>query len=275
MERENGPRPRALVTGASAGIGATFAERLARDNYDLVVVARRRELLDALARQLEQAHGVSVQVLAADLTQPDDLRRVERQIADDQALDLLINNAGFPGYMPFVELDPDRAEELIRLHVVTTTRLARAALPGMVARGRGAIVNVASMLAFSAPIPASAPMPKRVVYAACKAYIVAFSELLHRELEGSGVQVQALCPGLVGGTEFHASVPGFDRSRLAQAGVMPEDVVTASLAGLRLGEVICAPGLDDAALIEQFRDSEQQLVARGARGGLAPRYTAT
>ncbi len=276
METEHGTRPRALITGASAGIGATFAERLARDNYDLVVVARRRERLDALARKLEHAHRVAVQVLVADLTQPDDLRRVEQQIADDQSLDLLINNAGFPGYMPFIELDPDRAEELIRLHVVATTRLARAALPGMVARGRGAIVNVASMLAFSAPVPGgAAPLPKRVVYAACKAYIVAFSELLHHELEGSGVRVQALCPGLVGGTEFFDGVPGFDRSRLAQAGVMPEDVVTASLAGLRLGEVICAPGLDDVALIEQFRASEQQLVARGARGALAARYTAT
>jgi short-subunit dehydrogenase len=177
--------------------------------------------------------------------------------------------------MPFIELDPDRAEELIHLHIVATTRLARAALPGMVARGRGAVVNVASMLAFSAFAPGSSPLPKRAIYAACKAYIVAFSELLQHELDGSGVQVQALCPGIVAGTEFHDSIAGFDRSRLAQAGLMPEDVVTASLAGLRLGEVICAPGLDDVASIEQFRASEQQLVARGARGGLAPRYIVT
>jgi short-subunit dehydrogenase len=195
MGDTTGKRPRALITGASAGIGRAFAERLARDGYDVVVVARRRERLDALARQLERDHGVAAQVLAADLTQPDDLRRVEQYVAQDQALDLLVNNAGFPGYMPFVELDPDRAEELIRLHIVATTRLTRAALPGLVARDRGAIINVASMLAFSASIPGMSPLPKRAIYAACKAYIVSFSELLHHELEGTHVRVQALCPG--------------------------------------------------------------------------------
>jgi len=194
-------------------------------------------------------------------------------VAEDPVLELLINNAGVPGYMPFVQLDPDRAEDLIRLHIIATTRLTRAALPGMVARDQGSIINVASMLAFSASIPGVAPLPKRVVYAACKGYSVSFTELLFHELEGTHVRVQALCPGLAGGTEFHATVPGFDRSRLAQAGVGPEEVVTAALAGLELGEAICAPGLDDLSLLEYARESERRLVERGARGALAPRYT--
>jgi short-subunit dehydrogenase len=272
MAENTAARQRALVTGASAGIGAAFATRLAHEGYDLVLVARRRERLDALAQRLQHDYGTAVTVLAADLTQPADLRTVAQHVAEDAALELLVNDAGFPGYMPFIALEPERAEELIRLHIVATTRLTRAALPGMVARDRGAIINVASMLAFSASMPGAAPLPRRAIYAACKAYIVAFTELLHHELEGTHVQVQVLCPGLVRGTEFHEGVPGFDRTRLLLAGLGPEDVVTAALAGLRLGEVVCAPGLDDAALIEEVWAGERRLVERGARGALAPRY---
>lgn len=274
MTEETTARPRALITGASAGIGAAFAERLAREGYDVVLVARRRDRLEELARRLRQDYGTTAQVLAADLTRPDELRAVEQYVATEPALDLLINNAGFPGYRPFVQLDPDQAEELIRLHVVATTRLTRAALAGMVARDRGNIINVASMLAFSASLPGVAPLPQRAVYAACKAYIVSFTELLHHELEGTNVRVQALCPGIVRDTEFHESVPGFDRSRLALAGVGPREVVTAALAGLQLGEVVCAPGLDDSALLDDLRACERRLIERGARGVLAPRYTA-
>lgn len=271
MVAENVVRPRALVTGASSGIGVAFAERLARDGYDLVIVARRSARLDELAQRLQQEQGITVQVLAADLTQPAELRMVEQQVAEDEALELVVNNAGFAGYMPFLQLDPERAEELIRVHVVAITRLTHAALPGMVARGRGGIINVASTLAFSASVPATVPLPKRVVYAACKSYITTFTELLHHELEGTGVRVQALCPSSVGHTEFHGQ--GVDLSRLPAAPLEPGDVVTASLSGLRLGEVICVPGLDDPALVAQVRESERQLLARAATGSIARRYT--
>lgn len=195
-------------------------------------------------------------------------------MADHPTLELLVNNAGVPGYRPCIALDPAQAEALIGLHVVATTRLTRAALPGMLARERGRSINVASMLAFSASIPATAPLPQRAVYAACKAYLVTFTELLAHEVEGTRVRVQALCPGLVRDTEFHADVPGFDPARLAQAGVGPEEVVTAALRGLELGEVICAPGLADPSLIEAVGAGEQRLVEQGARGALAPRYRA-
>jgi short-subunit dehydrogenase len=270
MSTETTGRPRALVTGASSGIGAAFAERLARDQYDVMVVARRRERLEALAQRLHEHHHVEVEVMAADLTQRDQLLAVERRIAEDTALELLVNNAGFGGYMPFVALDPDRAEELIRLQVVAVTRLTRAALPGMIARGHGAIINVSSRLAYSAAL-STPTMPKRATYAATKAYVVTFTQLLHDELAGTGVRVQALCPGVVR-TEFHERM-GQDPARMPAAIVMsPEDVVEASLAGLKLGEVICVPALDDPSLVTQIQQDERQLWEHSGGNTIAGRY---
>ena len=156
------PRSRALVTGASSGIGAAFAERLARDQVDLIVVARRRDRLEAVAQRLEDTYRIRVEVLAADLARSDELRAVEQRISEDTALEFLINNAGFGGYMPFTALEPDRAEELIAVQVTAVTRLTRAALPGMITRGHGSIINVSSRLAFTGSL-ASPPLPKRAV----------------------------------------------------------------------------------------------------------------
>lgn len=265
-------RPLALITGASAGIGAAFAERLAHDQYDLIIVARRKERLDALAKKLHQSQHVNVEAIAADLTKPDELRDVEKR-AEGAALDLLINNAGFGGYMPFVSLDPDRAEELIRLQVIAVTRLTRAALSGMVSRGRGAIINVSSRLAFSGTMP-SPPLPKRAVYAATKSYINTFSEILQNELEGTGVKVQALCPGVVK-TEFHERM-GMDMSHIPPEIIMkPEDIVEASLAGLKLDEVICVPALDDPMLIAQIQESRGRLLEHSSGNTPAKRYKAS
>ena len=270
MTTDIGVHPRALVTGASSGIGAAFAERLARDQHDLIIVARRRERLETLAQRLHETHHVTVEVMVADLTQPGDLHAAEKRIAEDTALELLVNNAGFGGYMPFVALDADRAEELISLQVVAVTRLTRAALPGMIARGHGAIINVSSRLAFSAAL--SAPnMPKRATYAATKAYINTFTQLLHDELAGTGVQVQALCPGVVR-TEFHERMSQ-DPSRLPAAIVTsPEDIVEASLAGLKLGEVICVPALDDPARLAQIEQDQRELWEHSGGNTIAKRY---
>lgn len=263
-------RPRALVTGASSGIGAAFAERLANDGYDLIIVARRRDRLDDLAVKIQQRHSVKVEALIADLTKPAALRTVEKRIADESALEMLVNNAGFGGYMPFVELDPDKAEELINLKVLAVTRLTRAALPGMLAHGRGAIINVSSRLAFSAPL-GSGQLPKRAVYAGANAYINAFSQLVQSELAGTGVQVQTLCPGVVA-TEFHSHV-GADTSRFPAAIVMQaEDLVDASLKGLKLGEAICIPAMEDENLLAQIQES-QKLFFENTRGSTpATRY---
>lgn len=265
-------RPQALVTGASSGIGAAFADRLAHDGYDLMIVARRRDRLESFAEQLQTNHHASVEVIVADLSKPEDILSVEKHIAEDASLEVLVNNAGFGGYMPFVELDPDKAQELINLKVLAVTRLTRAALPGMLARGRGSIINVSSRLAFSGPL-GSSQLPKRATYAGANAFIVTFSQLLQSELEETGVRVQALCPGVVQ-TEFHEQV-GIDPNRYPAAIVMkPEDVVQASLAGLELGEVICVPALEDMSLLTQIQESEKRFFELTRTGTLATRYRA-
>lgn len=262
-------RPRALITGASAGIGMAFARRLAADGYDLVIVARRRARLDELCAQLESEHGVRVEALSADLTHAEGLHAVEHRLESDQALEMLVNNAGFGGYMPFVMLPAEQAEELIRVHVLALTRLTRAALPGMIARGKGAIINVSSRLSFSGSL-SSPPLPKRAVYAASKAYINTFTEILSDELKGTGVQVQALCPGIVR-TEFH-EVVGADMSRVPPGSFMsPEDLVQGSLAGLKLGEVICVPALEETQLLGQAAEARSRLMQNNI-GKLATRY---
>lgn len=263
-------RAHALITGASSGIGAAFAERLARDQHDLILVARRRDRLEGLAERLKETHQVNVEVLVADLSQGDGLRVVEKRIAEDTALVMLVNNAGFGGYMPFVELDPDQAEAQINLHIVAITRLTRAALPGMLARKRGNIINVSSRLAFSASM-GSSQLPKRATYVGTKAYINAFTQLVQSELEGTGVRLQALCPGVVS-TEFH-TLMGIDASRFPAAVVMtPEDLVSASLAGLELGEVICVPTLGDTSLLTEIREREQAFLDLSRSGSMAMRY---
>jgi len=270
MAKEQIRHPRALVTGASSGIGAAFAERLARDHYDLLVVARRRDRLDMLAQRLQVSHPITIEVLAADLSQPGPLQMLEKRVAADRPLDVLVNNAGFGAYIPFVALDPDRAEELIRLQVVAVTRLTRAALPGMIACKQGAIINVSSLLAFSGSLP-SPPLQKRATYAATKAYINTLTRILHDELEGTGVRVQALCPGLVR-TEFHQQM-GMDPGEFPSAMVMdPHALVEASLAALRRGEVICVPALEDPRALAQLEEQERNVFMQSISGATAQRY---
>src|SRR5450759_4368553 len=142
----------ALVTGASSGIGTALAERLAKDGRDVLIVARRRERLEALAARLQAETGVEVDLLVADLTDPAQLLLVEERIAREGRLDLLVNNAGFAGYGPFAEIEPGVADRLTAIHILSLIHITRAALPGMIARRRGAVVNVASLLALSGPL---------------------------------------------------------------------------------------------------------------------------
>jgi uncharacterized protein len=262
-------RRRALVTGASSGIGAAFAQRLGKEGFDLVVVARRRRRLETLAERLTRDAGVEVEVIAADLTDSDDVRRLEATIGEDAALELLVNNAGFGGYMPFLELDPDIAEALIRVHVLALTRLTRAALPAMLERGRGAVINVASLLGFTGSMPPQ-PLPHRATYASAKAYMITFTQALAHELDGTGVRLQVLCPGLVK-TEFH-EVAGFDRAQVPFPPMEPEEVVDASLTGLQLGEVICVPGLEDLEVLERAAEHQRAVFQTAIGGPLADRY---
>ena len=271
MPPDSPPHPRALVTGASSGLGKAFAERLAREQHDLIIVARRGDRLEELAKQLQDEHQVSVEIFVADLSDPTRVAALEQRITETSGLALLINNAGFGGFAPFVEIEARRAEELIAVQVTAVTRLTRAALPGMIRQGGGAIINGSSRLAMSGAL-GSPPMPPRAVYAATKAYINTFSQILASELKPTGVRVQALCPGLTR-TEFFESM-GLDPMSLPAAEVMePADVVQASLASLRLGEVICVPALDDPDTLKEIDAGNLKVFEHSNGSTIAKRYT--
>jgi short-subunit dehydrogenase len=253
---------RALVTGASSGIGAAYAERLAADGWALVAVARRRDRLDALAKRLEAVHGAEVQVVEADLATANGLDRV-LAVADDAPLDLLVNNAALAHYMPFAELPPEAARELVELNVLAPVLLSRAVVPQMLAQQDGAIVNVASLLAFSGAWEAP-HMPKRAVYASTKSFLVTFTQVLAQELAGTGVRVQVLCPGVVR-TEFH-SRQGMDMA--GRTRMEPDDVVAASLRDLEQGVVVSIPGLEDETALAAVEAAQAGLL--GSTGAVAP-----
>ena len=233
--------PVALVTGASSGIGHTFARTLAARGYDIVAVARDKQRLDTLADHVSARHGRAVDVLPADLTDAGQLAVVEERLAHGAPVDLLVNNAGFGARARFAEHDPDAIEAEIMLNVVALTRLTRAALPAMLARRSGAIVNVSSFASFQAA-------PTWAVYTATKAYVTSFSESVHEEVRGSGVRVLALCPGMTS-TEFQER-NGFDPSRVPKmAWSTPEAVVEVALRDLERGRAVSVPGLSNKGLV--------------------------
>ncbi len=251
----------ALITGASSGIGEVFARRLAADGYTCILVARRREKLEALARVLQQEHGARAEVLPADLAGADGVERVAQHIRDLPALDLLINNAGFGTRHHFTDLDLAMQLDMIHVHVTASVWLAHAALPGMIDRGSGAIINVASLAGFM-------PMPRVVTYAATKSYLIAFSQGLAKELAGTGVRVQALCPGFTY-TEFHdrPEFDEFDRSEVSRALWMSaEDVVTESLQALDADRTVCVPGRMNRLVLRLIRSPIGPFLTRKLAG---------
>lgn len=252
----------ALVTGASSGIGKAYAERLASDGHDLIVVGRRRNRLEELAAALSE---VDVQVVVADLANDEGIDALARLIAT-RPVTMLVNNAGVAHYMPLAELPPAKARELVSVKVMAPTLLTRAALPGMLERGTGTIINVAGMIAFSGPAPSSV-MPRRAVYAGALAGTVAMSQTLAAELEGTGIRVQVVCPGVVA-TEFH-TVQGMDLSAIPR--MSAQDVVSASMAALELGEVVCAPGVEDDHLLQRVFEADLEAF-QGQSPQLASRY---
>jgi uncharacterized protein len=227
----NDTKPLALVTGASAGIGAAFARRLARDGYALILVARRRDRLDELARELGGA-----EVIEADLVREQDLKNVEDRIDRAPALELVVNNAGFGVAGRFFETPVEPHDRMHRLHVMATLRLAHAALRNMTARGHGAVINVASVAGF-------VQAPGSICYNATKRWMIDFTEGLYLDLRTarSAVKVQALCPGFTY-SEFH-DVMGMDRKRIpAWLWLTAEEVVAASMEGLARGDLMVVPG---------------------------------
>ncbi|WP_328320157.1 SDR family NAD(P)-dependent oxidoreductase [Kribbella sp. NBC_00382] len=257
------PRPKALITGASGGIGAALALAFAERGYDLVLLARRSDRLEEVAAGTAR-FGASAETLVTDLSTPDGLAgAAERAAAGD--LDLLISNAGAAGYAPLREVSAADVDALWRLNSTAPVTLSHAVLPSLLAKGEGAIVTIASLLAFSSGMTA-AQLPARTLYAAAKSATVAFTRTLATELVGTGVQAMVVCPGQVA-TEWSG---GANRNR--PDAMSAEDVATATAVALARGETVCAPGLSGTEALDRLQEAERALLAAGSRSSLADRY---
>ncbi len=246
----------ALVTGASSGIGDAFARLLAKEGYDLVVVARDQERLEKLAAELTGGDGVDVEVLPADLADAYQRATVEARIRDGAKppIDVLVNNAGFGTTGKFCELDIEQETNEIELNVVALMRLARAAVEGMVERGRGGIVNVSSIAGFQ-------PTPGTATYGGTKAFVTSFSEALHEELRGTGVTVTCVAPGATR-TQFQERA-NYGTTHLPElVWQTADEVATAALAGLRRGQALVVPGWPNKVLAAASHVAPRSLVRR-------------
>ncbi|MBR1221608.1 SDR family oxidoreductase [Bradyrhizobium sp. U87765 SZCCT0131] len=254
----------ALVTGASSGIGALYADRLAKQGYDLILVARSADKLRDLARTISDTTGRSVEVVQADLADPAQLRRIEQVLSTDASITMLVNNAGVGATAPLLGSDIDAMQAMIALNVVAPTRLAYAVAPAFVTRGRGTIVNIASIVAI-------APELLNGVYGGSKAFVLAFTRSLQYELADKGVRVQAVLPGATA-TDFWG-IAGTPVEHLPGEIVMPATaMVDAALAGLELGEVVTIPSLPDAADWQRFEAARDILRPNLSRAVPAERY---
>ncbi|WNW11477.1 SDR family oxidoreductase [Pseudomonas sp. DTU_2021_1001937_2_SI_NGA_ILE_001] len=256
----------ALITGASTGIGALYAERLARRGYDLILVARNRERLNELAMRLTSETRRNVEVVAADLGNSNELASVERKLREDASITLLVNNAGIGTHTPLLGSDVERMGEMIALNVTALTRLTYAAVPGFVARQQGAIINISSIVSL-------APELLNGVYGASKAYVTAFTRSLHRELSEQGIRIQAVLPGATA-TDFWAT-GGLPVENLDPAIVMAApDLVDAALQDFDAGVLFSIPSMHDLETFEAFESSRQALLPQLSSNRLAPRYNA-
>lgn len=254
----------ALITGASSGIGALYAKRLAARGHDLILVARSRQRLDRLAQCLHEKTGRRVEVLVADLGDRQGLALVEQQLRSRADVSLLVNNAGIGATTALLDSDVDAMTRMIELNVTALTRLAYAAAPRFVAQGRGAIINIASIVGI-------APEILNGVYGATKAFVLALSQSLHHELAGKGVRIQAVVPGAVA-TEFW-TVAGTPVDALPSEIVMQaDDLVDAALAGFDQGELFTIPSLPELADWQAYEAARQQLIPNLSRQSVAQRY---
>lgn len=260
----NQSKDTALITGASTGIGAIYADRLARRGYNLILVARNRERLNTLAKRLFDETGRSVEIVPADLGNKADLGRVETILQTNAGITTLVNNAGFGATQPLLASDIEKMEDMIALNVTALTRLTYAAAPGFVARGAGTIINISSVVGV-------APEMLNGVYGATKAYVLAFSRSLQHELADKGVRVQAVLPGATA-TDFW-NVAGLPVEHLPQEIVMPaEEMVDAALAGFDHGEAVTIPALADISDWNAFEAARQALLPNLSRAAPAARY---
>jgi len=257
---------RAIVTGASSGIGKVYAERLASRGHDLVLVARREGRLRQLATDLEQRFGARAEVLVADLSQPQGVSALSDRIATDAAVSLLVNNAGFSALKPLTQTPHDTITSMIALNVTALTLLSKAALAAFKSRGKGTLVNIGSGAGF-------ASYPGIPVYGATKAYVYLFTQSLQSEVEDTPVRVQLVLPGAVVSEGWEVA-GGADLDPLPPEIVMTtEDLVDAALAGLDMGERVTAPSVHDEALLRDYQAAGKRAMEGAFSARPAPRYT--
>jgi short-subunit dehydrogenase len=257
-------RGTAVITGASSGIGAVYAERLAERGYDLILIARRADQLEQVAERVRSKTGRKVEIFTADLTDELDVARVETLLKSDPSITLLVNNAGLGGTGTLLQSDVDTMSSMIALNVTALTRLTYALVPKLVARGAGTIINIASVVAIS-------PETLNGVYGGTKAFVLAFSQNLRSELEGAGLHVQVVLPGATA-TDFWA-ISGRPVELLPQEIVMSsEDLVDAALIGLDRGELVTIPSLQDADLFNAYESARQAMIGHLSHATPALRY---
>jgi short-subunit dehydrogenase len=255
----------AVITGASTGIGAVYADRLARRGYDLLLVARNQGRMTDLASQLASETGSDVDTLAADLTDSNDLAKLERVLREDSRVSLLVNNVGVAATAPLLRSDVDAMSRMIALNVEAVTRLTYAVVPEFVKRGAGVIINIASVVAV-------APELLNGVYSGSKAFVLGFSQSLWHELANTGVKVQVVLPGATS-TDLWKKA-GKPVENLPKEIVMTaEDMVDAALAGLDQGEFVTIPALPDAGQWESYEAARQALKPNLSRSEPAARYS--
>lgn len=256
----------ALITGASSGIGAVYADRLARRGYNLILVARNRDRLNALARRIADETGRIVEVLDADLNERTSLARVEAKLREDASITLLVNNAGIGTHTALLDSDVEQMTRMIELNVTAPTRLTYAAAPGFVARGTGAIINISSIVSV-------APEILNGVYGGSKAFVTALSQSLHRELADKGVRIQAVLPGATA-TDFWA-IGGLPVENLDPGIVMSaSDLVDSALLDFDRGELISIPSLHALEAWQAYEAARQHLSTQLSSNVPAPRYKA-
>jgi short-subunit dehydrogenase len=257
----------AVVTGASSGIGAVYADRLAERGYDLVLIARNADKLAQVAHRARAKCGRKIDIMPADLANASELAQVEAFLRETPDVTLLVNNAGLGGALKLLDSDVDQMTSLISLNVTALTRLTYAIVPGFVARGAGTIINIASTVAIN-------PETLNGVYGGSKAFVVAFSQNLRHELAGTGVRVQVVLPGATA-TEFWA-IAGRPVEQLPSAIVMrSEDLVDAALAGLDRGEFATIPSLQDGKLFDAYEAARQAMIGKLSNATPASRYRVT
>lgn len=254
----------ALITGASSGIGAIYADRLSRRGYDLILVARNQGRLDALATRLADQTGRSIKVVVADLGDRKDVARVEHLLRSDTSITMLVNNAGVGATGPLLASDVEKMDDMITLNVSALTRLAYAALPAMIARGGSAIINIASIVAI-------APEVLNGVYGGSKAFVLAFSKSLHHELADKHIRVQVVLPGATA-TDFWVLAGTPVQHLPGEILMQADDMVDAALAGFDQGELVTIPSLPDAADLADYEAARQKLMPNLSLSKPATRY---